>query len=283
MMEDWLEVTGAVGAWRCGGGDGPIDQIRVTFEVGYKMEDVFEYLSELTGASERCLECSLQKKNENGTADVLYAVKMPWPLKPREVLCQGLAKVGEQDAIVLGRSIEDTDEGLKESARLGRVRAQLNMGGYYLEQSGGDGEKTKVVYIAEGNMNGAMAVDWVNRHATGPQLWSIVEDLRALRREEEHEEHEEEEEREKDIEEGRGFFAADNRRQWVRNVEKKEENEEEEKEEKEERQKRSNSRNPVQSEINEEEIDSVAEEIQMSVGIPSKTEQETETGTETEK
>jgi len=169
-------LSRAVGAWRCGGGDGPIDQIRVTFEVGYEMEDVFEYLSEWTVSSKPCLEhYSLQKK-------------MPWPLKSREILFRRHANVSEQNAIVLGRSIEDTEEGLEKAARLGRVRAQLNMGGYYLERSGMDGGKTKVVFVADGNMNGAMAVDWFNRHATGPHLWGIVEDLRALRRDGEHRE-----------------------------------------------------------------------------------------------
>ena len=58
-----------------------------------------------------------------------------------------------------------------------------------------------------------MAVDWVNRHATGPQLWSIVEDVRGLGRQEEK--IEKDEAGEGDIEEGRGGLFGKGKR-WLR-------------------------------------------------------------------
>ena len=148
-MVEWLEETGAVGEWRCGSGDGPVDQARVTFVVEHKMDDVADWMLSFgkEGQSPTDIENSHVLTHEDGSVDIYYAVKMPWPFSPRDFKFQRTVTRGEESCMILSRSIADNEAGLKNSTRLGRVRATLKLGGYLLTKSGSAGEHTKIVYV----------------------------------------------------------------------------------------------------------------------------------------
>jgi hypothetical protein len=80
----WLAETGAVGEWRCASGNGPIDQCRVAFEVEHKLEDVWAYLTTFTKPIGNQLEINHLTTNKDETMDVYLAVRLPWPLDPRD-------------------------------------------------------------------------------------------------------------------------------------------------------------------------------------------------------
>ena len=186
ITEEWFAKTKVVGEWRCGNGDGPIDQCRITFEVGHRMEDVYEYLTGFKPPTGTTVEHVQEQTNGDGTLGIYFAVKMPWPMKVRDFKFRRSAQIHEQDALILSKSIVDTDTGLKKTATLGRVRAHLSMGGYYLQRV--DNDRTKVTHVVEVHLGGVMVLDVLARRAAGPRMKGIVDDLNCLGEDEEEDE-----------------------------------------------------------------------------------------------
>jgi hypothetical protein len=138
--------------------------------------------------------------------DVYLAVKMPWPLSPRDFKIQRVNAKGADGAVVMSRSIEDGDAAKKRAERLGRVRGDLKLGGYFLEKSGVARECTKVVYMLEGHLGGVMNLDMLNKMASGPQIQAVVDNCTVL------------EEEAEDEEEGRGSSLFVAPRKWLRTI-----------------------------------------------------------------
>jgi hypothetical protein len=198
----WLNETGAVGEWRCGNGDGPIDQGRVIFEVNQKMEDVFEYLTSFGKGSGSTLEVVLEDTHGgDGTLNVYSAFTMPWPFAARDFKIMRSQQMNELDAFVIGRSIGDSDAGLKQSAALGRVRGKLSLVAYKLERQG-EG-RTKITHVAECHLGGMMELDVVARRAAGPRMKAVVDSLTHLGRFDDE-----------DLERGSSIFGSGSR--WLR-------------------------------------------------------------------
>jgi hypothetical protein len=205
-VDAWLEETGAKGEWRCGNGNGPADQCRVCVIVQQKLEDVIEFLTTFSTPTGTTLENALEHTNYDGTHDIYHAVRMPWPFAERDFKLRRSVQTEEDVARIFFRSVEDSDHGLKKTALLGRVRASLSLGGYYLQR---DGESTRVTYVLEVHLGGVMQLDAISRRAAGPQLKSVVDGLRHLG---------EGEDDGQDVEEGRGSSLWRAAPRWLRAV-----------------------------------------------------------------
>ena len=68
-----------MGEWRCANGDGPLDQVRVTFEVDHKIEKVYEFLTSWVNGNKgpNIIEHTHLGDNPDGTIDLYLAVRMP--------------------------------------------------------------------------------------------------------------------------------------------------------------------------------------------------------------
>jgi hypothetical protein len=176
-VESWLAETGAMGEWRCGNGNGPADQCRVVVIVQQKMEEVIEFLNGFSTPTGTTLEHALEHTNDDGTHDIYHAAKMPWPFAERDFKLRSFTQIEEDEARLFMRSVEDSDEGLKKTALLGRVRAKLSIGCYHLQRVG---DATRVTYVLECHLGGVMELDAIARRAVGPQLKSIVDGVRHL-------------------------------------------------------------------------------------------------------
>jgi hypothetical protein len=161
----WLDETGAVGEWRSSTPPGKVDQFRVTFDVEQDIVDVFDYVRSVgdgSGRSRTTLEhervgssSSSFNDEETGDAyeasDIYLAVKMVWPLKPRDTRLERLEHMAKDKskAFVLARSKQDTKEGIRLGKKKGRVRANLDMGGHFLQKIVTKyGTTTRVTYVA---------------------------------------------------------------------------------------------------------------------------------------
>jgi len=203
--KEWLEETGAVGDSRCGSGDGPRDQFRIEFVVEHGLEDVYEYLTKFGKVIGTTLESHPMVDYGEGVLDVYLAVSLPWPLHARDLLMNRRAWLRGDEAMVLSRSIESDDAGLKRSAQQKRVRAHVALGGYWL---GKVGERaTRVVHVVQIDFKGVMTIDSLARRGAMVRGIGVVDEMRKLGKEEEL----------VDEEEGRGSLFNQGRR-WLRVV-----------------------------------------------------------------
>jgi len=116
--KEW-KVEGVVGACRCGNGDGPRDQIRVVFEVDHGLEEVYKYLTVFGFVDGNTLACHPMVDNGDGVLDAYLAAGMPWQLRARDFLFNRQAWLRGDEEMILSRSIESDDAGLKLSAQQG--------------------------------------------------------------------------------------------------------------------------------------------------------------------
>jgi len=190
----WLEETGVVGEWRSANGDGPRDQFRVVFEVDHGLEEVYEHLTSWGKVEGSTLDNHSVKDYGYGVMDMYYAARMPWPLSARDFLLERHAWLRGSEALVLTRSKGDSDAGLKQSARGGRVRGHVDVSGYFLERAGAG--RTRMVYITGADLMGLMELDWVNKRAGLMRMAAVVASTRKLGKE-----------KVKDVEEGGNFVT----------------------------------------------------------------------------
>ena len=174
----WLEETGLDAMWRSGHGDGPRDQAKSVFEVDHELEEVFLWLTSFGKPEGTTIENHPVCIYGDGVADVYFAVNLPWLLSPRDFLLERHCWVSGDVAQVLVRSKEDSPAGLKRSAHQGRVRAKVEIVGYYLERVAGG--KIQVVFVFEIDLKGVMEMDIVNKQAAIERIRGEVNSMRLL-------------------------------------------------------------------------------------------------------
>jgi hypothetical protein len=179
VTRSWLVETGAVGEWRSSSGHSVKNQCRVTFDVEHDFNSVVDYIESIEETSWPTIEQTKVAENSDGTFNVYYATKMPWPLGSRDFFLQRFDQRWDDEAISLCRSVDGSVGGLSMIGRKGMVRGEIFMAGYLVKRKRGGG--CRVVHVLEGDLKGIMVLDWLNRKSAGPRLKSVVDQTRMRR------------------------------------------------------------------------------------------------------
>ena len=114
---------------------------------------------------------------DKDTKILYFSATLPFPFAERDfVLKEGTMKSNVNSVDIYFRSIKDeTSEAVKSRAR---VRATIEIGGFRLERSGRNGDKTAITYLLGGHLNGLLAADMMNRKVIPHQLRDRVDTIR---------------------------------------------------------------------------------------------------------
>ncbi|GMH95865.1 hypothetical protein TrST_g6296 [Triparma strigata] len=192
---DWVNFVDAKTLWRCSEGNGPVDQIRATFTLKAKMDDVFAYLM-VTHTHQNKDETSKWvqsypekpsklKPNHNLALKRYYmAKKIFFPFQDRDFLIEewsgSCAKPGKENCkMVVSRSYVDNDnQNTKSSANLRRTRGKIAIYAFLLEPIGRGNVGTRVTFIGGGfDLRGFLSTDLIGREMYLRLMERVVDEL----------------------------------------------------------------------------------------------------------
>ncbi|GMH72540.1 hypothetical protein TrST_g9858 [Triparma strigata] len=176
---------------RCGNGDGPIDQIRLSFVVDAKLEVVKAFLLNEKAEGRACaadhevLGGKARPSMDEGDrgendVDCFYSVgmKLKLPFLTRDfTLWQKLHEdKGKEEVLILMRTARQWE--LPRGARIraetqGRVRGVCKMRGFRLRPESG-GQRTKVVFVESLDLRGMLPQDLFTRNYLAPLRFKHV-------------------------------------------------------------------------------------------------------------
>ncbi|GMH85842.1 hypothetical protein TrVE_jg3959 [Triparma verrucosa] len=177
----WLEETGAVGEWRCSTGDGHIDQARISYRLNCDVDCLMasvNSIKEVHAASVGTFMYIIDKgKDKRGDqwSQKYRAIKLPWPMRQRDVVYTEHIRKDGDDIYVFSRSSRDLDEATKEmSVHMGRIRADMKLAGYKIHPV--DECTTEVTYLLSVDLGGPFGkIDYFNRKLAGRYMKGVVD------------------------------------------------------------------------------------------------------------
>ncbi len=160
-----------------------MDEFRVTFTIDLSIEIVYKYLihDQINQGWDSTTIEYYTVAGAGSKVTQYFAMKFPFPLRARDYLWERFLVDNVDEKVVCCRSIVDNRFApIKKSHSEGRVRAHLYFGGYHLTRAGESGEKTKIVYAANSDLQGVFALEFIGRRVAPTQAVHKVNELRKV-------------------------------------------------------------------------------------------------------
>ncbi|GMI15398.1 hypothetical protein TrLO_g6728 [Triparma laevis f. longispina] len=182
----WLKETGAVGHWRNSGGNGPIDQMRVSFELDVPYEDVLKHalksecLPRGTFSSEIVLAKNVLKTNDDSSVDEYILIQTPKFWWKRDFVVRRFVKKNEYSFDLIRKSLTLKQEVRYTLPEKVAERGFLALDGMRVESLEG-GERCRVTRLIQADFSGNLFGDDMNQRLLGPRwLRATVDQFRLL-------------------------------------------------------------------------------------------------------
>ncbi|GMH77019.1 hypothetical protein TL16_g07263 [Triparma laevis f. inornata] len=188
----WLEKTGAVGNWRCSSGNGPIDQLRVSFPLEAEYADVVNYalkdehLPEGSFGSEIVEKKCLLRINDDQSVDEYILIKPCYFFWKYDFFTRRFVKRNEHSYDILRKSLTWKQEG-KYGSQTNKLafRADIVLDGIRIESLQG-GERCKITRIVMVDFDSNLLPDDMMQRLIGSRwLRATVDEYFLLSREKE--------------------------------------------------------------------------------------------------
>ncbi|GMI14345.1 hypothetical protein TrVE_jg11238 [Triparma verrucosa] len=185
----WMERTGAVGNWRCSGGNGPIDQLRISFPLEAEYADVVNYALKDEALAKGTFKSQVIEKkftlriNDDQSVDEYMLMTPPYFWWKYDFFARRFVKKNEHSYDILRKSLTWKQEGKYEASSKFAFRADICLDGIRIESLQG-GERCKVTRIIMVDFNADFLPDDLMQRLIGPRwLRATVDEYSLLSKE----------------------------------------------------------------------------------------------------
>ena len=187
----WLRATGAVGHWRNIGGNGPIDQLRVTFELEANYADVLKHalkgecLPRGTFESEVVQAKNTFEANKDSSIDEYFLVQTPMLWWKRNFVVRRFVKKNEYSFDIIRKSLTSKQEERYNLPERAAERGFVALDGLRVESLQGS-EKCKVTRVFQVDFSEDVWGDDMTQRLLGLRwLRATIDEFRLLIKDEE--------------------------------------------------------------------------------------------------
>ncbi|GMH66854.1 hypothetical protein TL16_g04527 [Triparma laevis f. inornata] len=175
-IKEWLEETGAKAEWRNTNGNGPIDQARIRYVVDADVETMLGEIKSIKNTHNMTVGSFIYILDKGSDWRQIYrAIKLPWPFRQRDLVYTEHTRWDPGGDILIcsrsSRELSDSTSGL--SVKAGRMRAELQVGGYRLRGAGSG--KTEIVCLIDMDLGGSFGIGYLHRHMAQSYLKGVVD------------------------------------------------------------------------------------------------------------
>ncbi|GMH55479.1 hypothetical protein TL16_g01918 [Triparma laevis f. inornata] len=148
----WLKSTNAEGFWRCSSGNGPIDQLRVSFPLEAEYADVVKHalrdeaMPKFSFKSEIEMAKNAFKPNIDSSVDEYFLTKTPMFWCNRDFMTRRYVQKNEYSFDVIRKSLTSDQESRYDLPTKLATRGEFTLDGLRIESLSG-GERCKVTRI----------------------------------------------------------------------------------------------------------------------------------------
>ncbi|GMH59300.1 hypothetical protein TL16_g02801 [Triparma laevis f. inornata] len=182
----WLKSTNAEGFWRCSSGNGPIDQLRVTFPLEAEYADVVKHalrdeaMPKYSFKSEIVMTKNAFKPNSDSSVDEYFLTKTPMFWWNRDFMTRRYVKKNEYSFDVIRKSLTPDQEQRYGLPSKLATRGEITLDGLRIESLSG-GERCKVTRLMHVDFSEDFLGEDMTQRLLGPRwLRSFVDEYSLL-------------------------------------------------------------------------------------------------------